>query len=62
MTDLQIAAVCGGISLPFLLWNTFRCWQKREVYLTDDDGKVTAHYTRDREPARFGLFSASTSP
>jgi hypothetical protein len=55
MTDLKMAAVCAGISLPFLLWNTFRCWQKKEVFLTDDDGKITAHYTRDHEPIRFWL-------
>jgi hypothetical protein len=53
MNDAKVAAYCSIPVLLFLLWSSVGVLLKNEVFLTDDDGKVTSHFRRAEQPLKY---------
>lgn len=53
MSDLQISALLAALCLPYLVWVNLRAWRNNELFLDDDIGKITAHYTKANHPIQY---------
>ncbi len=48
----------AAIILPYLIWVNARILWKGEIFLTDDAGKISSHYSRQTDPVLYWLLAA----
>ena len=58
MADHFISGAIAALVAPYFAWNNYRILRTGEIFLSDDFGKFTAHYTRAANPVAYWLLVA----
>lgn len=54
----MIAGLLAAALSPYLLWVNIRMLWKGEIFLTDDNGKITSQYSRAAHPLSYWILMA----